>query len=331
MGRANKRKRRERNRRRKRNQKRVENEASLVQDVRNSRKDSEAHVSVFEELHSFSFPSWWKRGRELISSVLVVRAAADRSLVKVTQGAIATEPTFGLLYHLAERVYEQLAASIVCFATSNGAGAEVTARAALELSVSLRFCLREDRNSRILAWLRNFIEHDESTIRRWENSIGQLPSSEREAHQRSIKKRRELHIARKELVGRLEREFVALGVLIDSDAKWPNVFDRFRSIDDEVGYRTAYSRLSSQTHSDAEDTINYIIASRCEDKNLAQSIGLETVAFSEYLVLYAVRAYFISLRELCSTFGAPRPNPELAQGCGDVEEKMGEISTVWGW
>lgn len=54
-----------------------------------------------------------------------------------------------------------------------------------------------------------------------------------------------------------EEEFSQFGPL-NLNEPWPKIVDRFEQIGEAVAYRTAYSRLSSQTHADAEDTLNYI-------------------------------------------------------------------------
>ncbi len=96
-------------------------------------------VDYFEEHHTVTIPDWWLNGRPLLLAVLSAREAVKDALSLVPSSELSAEPTFGLLFQLTERVYEHVAASIVCFATANGATAEAASRVAIESSVNIRF------------------------------------------------------------------------------------------------------------------------------------------------------------------------------------------------
>lgn len=124
-------------------------------------------ITQFENYHAIAMPTWWPRGREMLHALLASRDATRDVLATTPQSTLQTEPTFGLLFQLAERAYEHVAASLICFATKNAATAEVATRAAIEISVNIRFILSGDRNSLALSWLRDFVAHDSRQIEKW--------------------------------------------------------------------------------------------------------------------------------------------------------------------
>ncbi len=81
----------------------------------------------------------------------------------------------------------------------------------------------------------------------------------------------------------------------DSDYKWPSIFDRFKEIGDEVGYRTVYVALCSQAHNDAEDILNIIMSRVIENaEEMADKIFIEQYNFSLYMNLMAIKYHVIA-------------------------------------
>lgn len=259
------------------------------------------HVRAFEEYHRVDIPDWWDRGRTLVRSVQDARAASANVLASASEEKLIAEPTIGFLDHLLDRAYEHIAASVVCFATGNAATAEVAACAVMETSVNVRYMLAGDRNSRFLAWLRAFIEHDQNQIDRWEWALSSYPDTEVEVHREGIQRRRRRLADNEEFVKRLELEFFPNGIDL-GDEKWPNITGRFKEIGELISYRTAYARMSSQTHADAEDTISYILFKVQGDDQLMKQMSFETIAFSEYLVHYSAYFYLEALGQYGTVF-----------------------------
>jgi len=108
------------------------------------------------------------------------------------------------------------------------------------------------------------------------------------------------------------------------------VADRFESIGKGVAYRTVYARLSSQTHADAEDTLNYILFKCIGDDAALLKMSKETVAFSEFLIAYAVYFYLVAIETLCESFCLTAPSAlDLSITCALT--KMQESRATWGW
>jgi hypothetical protein len=286
-------------------------------------------VAEFEEYHSVRVPEWWPQGRDLLSALLLGRHASQTGLASAPPKVLETEPTFGVLCQLTERAYEHVAASVVCFLTKNAATAEVAARVAIESTVNIRFIMSGDRNSLLLAWLRAYVAHDTKQIDQWEQAVGSLPVNEKRENTSRIAKRRQVNRHRRDFLAQAEREFASLGA-VDIHARWPSVADRFERIGESVAYRTTYARLSSQTHADAEETINYIVFQCVGDEELSVQMSRETIAFSEYLIAYGIYFYLLTMSKLCEAF-CLSVTPALDQPIAQALARMHEIGSEWHW
>lgn len=199
----------------------------------------------------------------------------------------------------------------------------------MEAAANIRYILHTDRNSRFLSWLRAYVEHDEKQILQWNRVSDAMDATEKTEHDVRISARRRALEFRKDFLDSAEREFATIST-IDSTLRFPNVADRFSQIDESAAYRTAYARLSSQTHVDAEDTINYVFFKMRGDEKALEHMSLETIAFSEYMVLFGTRFYLLALRAMIETFGLRESGP-VANSLAVVEEQMNEIGTEWKW
>jgi hypothetical protein len=128
---------------------------------------------------------------------------------------------------------------------------------------------------------------------------------------------------------RPRRKFASFGS-VDSQASWPNIADRFAAIGEEITYCTTYARLCSQTHADAEDTINYIVFKSNGDETLLLRMSEETVAFSEFLIAYGIYFYLLALKNWCEAFCLPVPRI-LESSTNAVVAQMTELQAAWGW
>lgn len=148
-------------------------------------------VAAFLSHHAINLDEWpW--GRALLAAFLAGREATSLSIASAPASVLEREPVFGLLYQLSERACEHIAGSIACLATKNAASAELAARAAVEISVNIRFMLSGDRNSRVAAWIRDFVRDDEKQINHWEKSITHLSEAEKQVCVPRIATRRKL-------------------------------------------------------------------------------------------------------------------------------------------
>jgi hypothetical protein len=285
-------------------------------------------LAEFEKFHGVRVPDSWTRGREILAATLACRLSFQHRIAGAPESLLQTEPTFGILVHLTERAYEQLGGAFVCFASKSAAASEVAARVALETSMTVRFISGGDRASRTLAWIRHYVEHDAKQIREWAKVTEALPPGEKRVHESSIAARRRVHETRRRILEQLEAEFASVRP-VDLTTEWPTIAGRFAAIGEALAYRTAYARLSSQTHADAEDSINYMVA-RVTGEQMVRQMSEETIAFSEYLVYFAVHFYVLALRDVCVALDLAPPS-EVVLTDGLATQRMLEIAKGWGW
>jgi predicted O-linked N-acetylglucosamine transferase (SPINDLY family) len=286
-------------------------------------------INEFERYHSITIPEWWEQGRELLDTLLSARSATLQSLVNINQATHNAEPTFGIFVHLTERSYEQVVGAIVCFVTANAATTEVAARVAIESAVNIQFILAGDRNSLILAWFRDYLSQDSKQIKSWEELAESLDTNEKQFHSPRISTRQNLNQSRRNILMQFESELGLLST-IDLKARWPHIKERFDSIGESIAYRNVYGRLSSQTHTDAEDTINYMICKTNGDNALIEQMSLETLAFSEFFMVSSVEFYLQAMKKTCATFSISVPT-ELERAIEYCISHMNIIADDWGW
>ncbi len=71
---------------------------------------------------------------------------------------------------------------------------------------------------------------------------------------------------------------------------WPSVFDRFKHIGKELTYRTVYAALCSQSHNDAEDLLNALVAGTVDEGRHWDRQMIEDEQFALYMVLLSLRS-----------------------------------------
>jgi hypothetical protein len=196
---------------------------------------------------------------------------------------LLNDPTSGLLLNMLNRNFEAVDGAVTAFLIDCGPTSELSSRAAIELSVSILYILMGDRRVRLLAYFDAYISGVRAQIKRWRDTITKLPAEALEAHNSSTSQREQANEMLAELVGQIRAQFG-----VDQRLGWPNVSDRFEAIGWAAHYRTVYARLSSQTHSDAEDTLRYFAGVTSGSQALIDEMGMETVHFTMIMILFAV-------------------------------------------
>ncbi len=287
-------------------------------------------IQAFENQHQVKLPDWWPRAGTLVSTIVESRDKTLEHLSRLSSDRLLREPTYGVFIHLADRVYEHACAAITCYATGSAAASEVIARVAIEASTNIRYMLLDDHNSMLLAWLRAFINEDERQIEQWSNLLSGLSGDHRKNHEAGIEKRKILLNMRKEFVTACEHDFEN-HVAIDRTVKFaPQIRNRFEEIGELLAYRTLYARLSSQTHCDAEDTLNYLQARMSFSQELGEKMGRETIAYSEMLVIYGCIYYVLGLRCIVEKY-CDLQCSTLESALTILDEFTRTISEEWSW
>lgn len=288
-------------------------------------------IKQFERHHGIKIPTWWVNGKPIIRSIINARHELLECMAGAPVVTINSEPSLGIIYQLSERAAEQLFGAVVCFAAKSAPSAELSARACLENSVNVMFMLKGDRTSLSLAWVSYYLEQERKRIDAWEESVRALGPEERYDHTLRIESRRAYYKTLKSFIMAQASQMKAAGLSVDGSIEWPRkISKRFGGIGESAAYYTAYFRMSTQTHGDAEDTISYMLATLLDDENMKSRLGREAVAFSEYLVLFGALYYLRSIQRICDTYLHVRTT-HIGQGEALLLNAMHELSRQWGW
>ncbi len=254
---------------------------------------------------------WTLRARREITSALSSRV----------EGLI-TEPTWGLLSSMLDRVFEHVEGSIIAFVTGSPASAEVIARTVVESSLNVMYILKDDRINRLFQYFSYYINQERKELKRW--SVLAIKMEKKEAHIHN------LHIEQKRQALDTIETFVKnaneqIGIKIVNGV-WPKTIEeRFKLLGFEVDYRTVYAAMCSQTHNDAEDLLNYFIFVSSGNKELLERGGIETVNFSRLLMYIGVHYYIEATHSYAKSFGLDDAIPILIKGKDAIAEIQLEI------
>ena len=197
---------------------------------------------------------------------------------------LLNDPTSGLLFNMLNRNFEVVEGALVAFLSECGPTSELSSRAAIEFAGSLMYILRGDRRVRLVAYLYDYITGVRLQVKRWRDTIAKLPVAAREDHHSAVALREQANEA---LSGIVDQIRVSFGVSAQVEI-WPSVAGRFEAIAAAGHYRTVYARLSSQTHSDAEETLRYFVGVMSGSEELMNKMGIETVEYTRMMLLFAV-------------------------------------------
>jgi hypothetical protein len=253
--------------------------------------DSSSYFDDFVERHSLRSNSAIEAEFKGIHWASAANVLINQGYACCTEDDFWQKPAIGLILNLLHRAFEQVDAALVAFTTGSGAASEAVSRVTAELSISILYILGGQAESRLLAFFDNYTQQENKRLRNWMETAQTLPEGSKQEHIRAIEHRRTGVAAILDVMARLRNEFVRAGVPYAVET-WPNVAARFEATGHASTYRTVYSRMSGQVHSDAEETIRYFIARGANNAELFERMALETVLFSR-LLLYLAVSYFL--------------------------------------
>jgi hypothetical protein len=194
------------------------------------------------------------------------------------------------MHDMYKRSYEYCCGALSCFLVAQFPSSEALCRTAIEGAVNLHYISIGDSLGKQIAYFKNYLEIERKQNRNWKSSVenSQYPTSAKNHHYERIDQKDK---ALDQYDKMLRESFKLDGVAYDSsNLKWPSIFDRFKEIADEVGYRTVYSALCSQAHNDAEDILNLILSRAVDNVDgLDEAQIVEQYCFSLYMLLTAIQ------------------------------------------
>jgi hypothetical protein len=202
------------------------------------------------------------------------------------------------------RSYEYCCGVLGCFLIGQFPSSEALCRTAIEGAINLHYVSLGDSMGKQIAYFKTHIKNERKQNSNWKSSVEQsgYPNDIKNHHLERIRGE-DASLDQYEI---MLRESLSLD-RVDYDAvdiKWPSIFDRFREVDNEVGYRTVYAALCSQAHNDAEDVLNKIMSRVITNvEGLEEAQWVEKYNFSLYLLLTAIDYHIFSSAMYLSKIG----------------------------
>jgi hypothetical protein len=249
----------------------------------------------------------------------------NQGYATLAEPEFSREPALGLLLNLLHRAFEHLDAALVAFVTGSAAASEGISRVTVELSVSILYILGGQRESRLLAFLEDYVNVEQKRIRNWSNAVQSLSEPEREEHIREIDRRHSGIVAMSDVLAQLRTGIASAGVTLVKES-WPTVAGRFEAIGEVVAYRTVYARMSGGVHSDAEETIRYFIGRISDDPDVLECISIETIWFSKFLLYLAVKYFLRAHSAYATCYGMNEAVSQLNRGHVVIDEDLRVIA-----
>lgn len=222
-------------------------------------------------------------------------ADTRREILNLTEEhlkALEVAHDWGLLHAMYERAAGHAGASIVLLSHGHAAAAEALCRTAVEAAVNLYHCSLGDSLGHIMSYFKCYVDTERKQNDLWAKSIRGSGGarSDIEFH---LKKIGEKADALQLYETTLTSVFDQIGRKY-AEAKggdWPNIFERFKGLNKEVSYRTAYAALCSQAHNDAEDLLNDFVQGVTQIDGMRERQLEENRNFALYMTLMTLNLF----------------------------------------
>jgi hypothetical protein len=275
----------------------------------------------FAAQHSIDLSGLPEFERQSICCMLRCLDALDADYAALSDETLASDPAVGVILQLLARCAEHVKGALVAFTGAAGASAELVSRAAIESAVTIRFIL-QDPSPRLAGYFRHHVDDVDKQVSHWRRTAESLPAVARAIHEAACDQREAANREMRVFVSRLEGEI--LGARLREP--WPaRVADRFKSVDDEVTYRTVYARLCAETHFDAEETLRFILG-RISGGGLMDRMALETIGFTRLMIAIAVCYFLQAAADYASRYAMTNCTRECQVGLQLMHQISGVLS-----
>lgn len=216
-------------------------------------------------------------------------------LFKNNTKKIDEHPAWSSMYDMYYRSYDHACGALSLFIIGQFRSSEALCRTAIESSVNLHYISLDDSTEKLIAYFKDYIETEKKQNVQWKNSVkaSSYPFEAKKFHESKISDK-DKAIEHYEKI--LKESFSLSNVDYDSNnTKWPNIFERFCDIKDEVSYRTIYLALCSQAHSDPEDIINDLMTRVIGNVDgLEESMFLQQYHFALYMIITIIQFHILA-------------------------------------
>jgi hypothetical protein len=235
---------------------------------------------------------------------------------------LVSEPTWGLLKTMLDRVYNYAAGSLILYAVGQPSSGEVVARTAVESAINVLYVLNGNGIERLQGYFSTYIATERRQNRLWLDSISRYSDREKQVPCWGLAKKVK---ALDECEKFLTTTFQQMGVTYNTNAEWPSLFDRFKALGKETAYRTVYAAMCSQAHNDAEDLLNKFFVYSVGISELKEKLALETANFSRMLIYIGLQYYLEASQSFANCFGLTGAAMEIAKGYDIISKLATEI------
>lgn len=225
-------------------------------------------------------------------------------LCRDNEAKLVDEVPWSSMHDMYRRNYEYCCGVFGVFLIGQFPSCEALCRTAIEGSVNLHYVSLGDSMNKQIAYFKHHLATERKQNQAWKRSIKEssYPDEAKAYHLQKITEKDEsldhYEYGLKTSLALCDVDFDAV------DSKWPNAFDRFKEIGEEVGYRTVYAALCSQAHNDAEDILNKIMARITANvSGMEEAQWVEQYNFSLYLALTALDYHALASAMYIAKFG----------------------------
>lgn len=248
----------------------------------------------FAEYHNIMFTPLVERESSAIQWAIRTKLEIDKNLRDCIDDLNQFDPLWALLRCMLDRTFEYVQGAIVAYVTGSPSASEVISRTAIESAINSMLIIRDDRNgSRFTEYLAHYFIKEKEEINKWLKAVKNVPDHDKLIHQTKATQKEDTLIALEKIVNNALLE-IGLHTTEEITHKRINIKDKFVELGLEIDYYTVYAALCSQTHSDAEDLMNYFVFTALGDQELINKVAIETVNFSRLMMYYAVKYYIMA-------------------------------------
>lgn len=279
---------------------------------------SQSLLDDFSERHLLELTDLVRREQIAIRATSIANIIIKQDYSKLDNNELS-DSAIGLLLQMLDRNFEHAEASIVAFVTGCGSSAEVITRASVESSVNIIYILSGERADRLKSYFEHYFSQVDSQTDKWETESMKLQPHETALQKVGIEKRR----AANETVRTLMRSILGEA----KGTRWPkSVLQRFSEIEDALSYRTIYARMSSETHSDAEETVRYFLGKVHNDPTILEKMALETIEMTRFYIYYAVSMFLNACLAYAKIYSLETSSAYIQKEIDKVQSELSDIS-----
>ncbi len=279
-------------------------------------------IGVFARDHHLSIPTSLAEDAKDLAIIIFARRQIETELTLKAQDLVESrEPTWAITRTMLDRVYEQLEGAFIALFTGSWATVEVICRATLEAAVNVLYVLQKDTPRRLSQYLLHYFDKTRTALDKLERLDPLVVSQSRE-----INDAREILGLRKELLGKV----LALdGIPLDANG-WPNTIAQiFTAVGKELEYREIYATLSSQTHSDADALVDYVLmmALKFKSENSVSSTATELLFWLRFFITRTAEMYLDTAIQYSKKYGLTESGASVTKIRALSSEKFKRIQS----